>query len=148
MNRNRKLRQHLQKKKKEFLLFEKKERRKKELEYRMIEIAKEIKHRVCVRKLSLSNEMRVCSLFKKNYRFLQNVYRTLEVDGSPAVYVCAKNWEVLAKHVVPFVKRFHSDAIAPMENKKFSLHFLHEFHSENAKEFIKLLQTNLKSTVF
>jgi hypothetical protein len=50
-----KLKLHLQRKKKEFLLLEKRERGKKEYEYRMIEIAKEVKRKMDLRKMSLSN---------------------------------------------------------------------------------------------
>jgi hypothetical protein len=104
-------------KNKDYLLLDLKEMRKQEKINRMIEIAREVKQKVFTRKNSLKNEIRFFNIVRQNYLLLKNLYSTLDVSSSKAVYIHKNQWEHFTRSVLPYLKLVNTEPAIPLSNE-------------------------------
>ena len=120
----------------------------KEINFKMKKWAHQAKNRVFNKKYNLNNEIKFYRALRQNFLTLKSLYDVLFLDKTPTVYISRNSWPQFQKIIIPFAKSFTKQNIVKQANTQYILHCLYQFSNDKCKQFIKILNTNLKSVVF
>lgn len=79
---------------------------------------------------------------------MKNIYNQLQVKKSKAVYIQKQHVGLFQRIIIPFLGLVNNQKIQIKENNKYQIQLVYEFYSDQSREFIKILNTNIKSIVY